>query len=143
MNIEYKNCKNLPCDQLYRLFFAVGWVKENQATQEIKTTQEMMDHFNIGFLNSTFVFSAWDGDTLVGCVRVLSDLHFRSVIYDFAVLPQYQRRGIGTELLKRCRSACRDSEWLVQTDTARIFYEKNGFQINNDDFLTIPCKWFS
>lgn len=47
----------------------------------------MIDNFNIGFLNSTFVFSAWIDEHLVGCVRVLSDLHFRSVIYDLAVLP--------------------------------------------------------
>ncbi len=77
------------------LFFAVGW-----ATEET-TTQEMIDNFNVGFINSTFVFSAWDGERLVGCVRVLSDLHFRSIIYDLAVLPEYQNNGIGSELIRR------------------------------------------
>ena len=79
---------------------------------------------------------------MVGCVRVLSDLHFRSIIYDLAVLPEYQNKGIGKELVRRCINACKDSEWLVQTDCAKGFYEKIGFKENRDCFLTIPCKWF-
>ena len=90
MNIEYKQHKNLPCDELYQLFLAVGWAKEEE------TTQEMIDNFNIGFLHSAFVFSAWADGKLIGCVRVLSDLHFRSVIYDLAVLPAFQHKGIGS-----------------------------------------------
>lgn len=136
MNIEYRNQKDLPCEELYNLFLAVGWADED------KTTQEMIDNFNVGFLNSTFVFSAWIDGHLVGCVRVLSDLHFRSIIYDLAVLPEYQSKGIGTELVHRCIGACEGSEWLVQTDMAKGFYEKIGFRENEDYFLSIPCKWF-
>ncbi len=136
MNIEYRTYKDLPCIELYQLFLAVGW-----ATEE-STTQVMLDNFNIGFINSTFVFSAWNGKQLVGCVRVLSDLHFRSIIYDLAVLPEYQNKGIGSELIRRCRNSCESSEWLVQTDMAKEFYLKNGFKVSNDHFLTIPCKLF-
>lgn len=118
MNIEYREQKDLPCDELYKLFLAVGWAKEEN------TTQEMINNFNIGFLNSTFVFSAWIEGRLVGCVRVLSDLYFRSIIYDLAVLPKYQKNGIGKELIQRCMNACESSEWLVQTDKAKGFYEK-------------------
>ena len=102
----------------------------------------MIDNFNIGFLNSTFVYSAWADEQLVGCVRVLSDLHFRSIIYDLAILTEYQKQGIGRELVQRCINSCKDSEWLVQTDMAKGFYEKIGFKEKNDYFLTIPCKWF-
>lgn len=136
MHIEYRTQKDLPCDELYELFLAVGWATED------KTTQTMIDNFNIGFLNSTFVFSAWVDDRLVGCVRVLSDLHFRSIIYDLAVLPEYQNKGIGKELVHRCINACESSEWLVQTDMAKGFYEEIGFKVNEDFFLTIPCKLF-
>ena len=103
----------------------------------------MLAHFNRPFLNSTFVFSAWDGEKLVGCVRVLSDRIFRSVIYDLAVLPDYQGHEIGRELVRLCRSECPDSEWLVQTTPERVgFYEHLGFRTNSDPLLTIPCKWF-
>lgn len=136
MNVEYRTNKDLTCEELYKLFLSVGWAKEEN------TTQEMIDNFNIGFLNSTFVFSAWVDGQLVGCVRVLSDLHFRSVIYDLAVLPKFQNKGIGTELVRKCTTACESSEWLVQTEKSKAFYEKIGFQKNEDDFLTIPCKLF-
>lgn len=135
MQVEYRTQKDLPCDELYRLFLAVGW-----ATEE-KTTQFMIDNFNVGFVNSTFVFSAWIEGQLVGCVRVLSDCHFRSIIYDLAVLPEYQNKGIGKKLVEKCIHACESSEWLVQTDMAKGFYEKLGFKENADDFLTIPGKW--
>ena len=136
MNVEYRTQKDLPCDGLYQLFLEVGWATEDT------TTQEMIDNFNIGFFNSTFVFSAWVDDKLVGCVRVLSDFHFRSIIYDLAVLPAFQKKGIGKELVQRCLNACEGSEWLVQTDMAKGFYEKIGFKENKDYFLTIPCRWF-
>ena len=136
MLVEYRTQKDLPCNELYQLFLAVGWATED------KTTQAMIDNFNIGFINSTFVFSAWVEERLVGCVRVLSDLHFRSIIYDLAVLPEFQNKGIGKELVQRCINACESSEWLVQTDIAKGFYEKMGFKENSDYFLTIPCKLF-
>lgn len=135
MTIEYKEQKDLPCKEIYKLFLAVGWANE-------KITEEMLSKFNIGFLNSTYVFSAWDDERLVGCVRVLSDLHFRSIILDLAVLPEYQNKGIGTELIRRCREKIPSSEWLVQTDKAKKFYEKIGFTENDDFFLRIPSKWF-
>ncbi len=136
MNIEYRTDKNLPCGELYQLFLAVGWAAEKT------TTPEMLANFNVGFLNSTFVFSAWADGRLVGCVRVLSDCHFRSIIYDLAVLPEFQHKGIGTELVRLCRSSCEGSEWLVQTDSAAGFYKKIGFRENSDTFMTIPCRWF-
>lgn len=136
MIVEYRTQKELPCNELYRLFLAVGWASEE------KTTQDMIDNFNTGFINSTFVFSAWVEGRLVGCVRVLSDLHFRSVIYDLAVLPEFQHKGIGKELVQRCINECKNSEWLVQTDMAKGFYEKLGFKENPDFFMTIPCKLF-
>ena len=136
MNITYKSIKDLPNQQLYKLFVSVGWADEST------TTQSMIDNFNKPFINSTLVVSAWDDGVLVGCVRVLSDLMFRSVIYDLAVLPEYQGNGIGKELVKWCREQCPNSEWLVGTTTEKAsFYEYIGFKKSNDEFLNIPCKW--
>ena len=137
MNTTYKAIKDLPNEQLYKLFVSVGWADEST------TTQAMIDNFNKPFINSTIVISAWDNDLLVGCVRVLSDKMFRSVIYDLAVLPEYQGKGIGKELVKKCREEIPNSEWLVGTINERAsFYEKLGFEKNTDVFLSIPCKWF-
>lgn len=135
MEIRYDARKDLPFDKLHTLFQAVGW-------SDGTTTPAMLENFNVPFRNSTLVWSAWDGDTLAGCVRVLSDKMFRSVIYDLAVLPKYQGCGIGKELVRRCQAAFPGSEWLVGTETAAEFYERLGFRRSDDVFLTIPCKWF-
>lgn len=85
------------------------------------------------------MISAWDDDRLVGAVRVLSDKAIRSGIYDLVVDPEYQNRGIGKELVRRCIAHFPDSEWLVQTEKHIAgFYEKMGFKIYNDVVLTIP-----
>ena len=139
MNILYNDTKkDLPSEQLHKLFVSVGWSGGGE-------TQGMVDNYNIPFINSTLVISAWESDHLVGAVRVLSDKMFRSVIYDLLVLPEYQNKGIGTELLKRCIAHYPDSEWLVGTENHIAgYYEKLGFKrISDGVFLNIPCKLFT
>jgi len=138
MNVVYSDTKkDLPSEQLHKLFISVGWSDGSE-------TADMIKNYNIPFINSTLVISAWANERLIGIVRVLSDQMFRSVIYDLLVLPEFQNRGIGKELIKCCIAHFPNSEWLVQT-TEKIssYYEKHGFQVNHDIFLTIPCKLFS
>ena len=139
MSITYNDTqKDLPPEQLHRLFVAVGWSDGSE------TPEMIQKGYSIPWINSTLVVSAWDGGSLVGAVRVLSDTMFRSIIYDLMVLPKYQNRGIGKGLIERCIDHFPDSEWLVQT-TKEIsgYYEKMGFTVNNDTFLSIPSKLFS
>ncbi|MGI6200240.1 MAG: GNAT family N-acetyltransferase [Christensenellales bacterium] len=138
MAIQYLDTvKALPADQLRRLFMAVGWSDGSETPQQ-------QERFNIGFIHATLVVSAWEGERLIGAVRVLSDQVFRSIIYDLLVDPDYQHRGIGRELARRCMAHYPTSEWLVQTTPERAsFYEGLGFQVNGDVFLSIPCKLFT
>lgn len=102
----------------------------------------LLKNFNKPFINSTLVVSAWENERLVGAVRVLSDKIIRSIIYDLIVDPEYQNRGIGKELVKRCLKSFPDSEWLVCTTHDKTgYYVKLGFQVDNGCFLTIPSKW--
>jgi ribosomal protein S18 acetylase RimI-like enzyme len=138
VDITYNDIqKDLPPEQLHTLFVSVGWSDGSETPDMVKTG------YGIPWINSTLVVSAWAGELLVGAVRVLSDTMFRSIIYDLLVLPEYQNRGIGVELLRRCTEHFPNSEWLVQT-TEEIsgYYKKHGFKINDDVFLTIPCKLF-
>lgn len=138
MGIIYNDTKkDLPSEQLHRLFMSVGWSDGSE-------TSNMIKNYNIPFINSTLVISAWENERLIGVVRVLSDKMFRSIIYDLLVLPEFQNKGIGKELIKRCIEHFPNSEWLVQT-TEKIssYYEKNSFKVNNDVFLSIQCKLFS
>lgn len=137
MSINYDEIKkDLPCEQLLNLFMSAGWCKG-------EITQEQKENFNIGFINSTLVVSAWEDNCLVGAVRVISDKIFRSVIYDLVVIPEYQNKGIGKELVRRCILKYPNSEWLVQsTKEIYNYYEKLGFKIKEDVFLTKQSKYF-
>ena len=138
MSISYNDTKkDLPSDELHKLFISAGWSNGLE-------TPEMIGNYNIPFINSTLVVSAWKDDRLVGVVRVLSDKMFRSIIYDLVIYPEFQNRGIGKALIGCCFSHYPNSEWLVQTtkETAG-YYEKLGFKINHDTFLSVPCKYFT
>lgn len=113
--------KALPNEKLMALFRAVGWTTEDDE-------QTHLHHFNVPFQGSSFVVSAWDGDMLVGCARVISDGAVRSVLYDLAVLPQYQGQGIGSNLLSRCMKRYPTTEWIAETTEPCVsFYGKHGF----------------
>jgi len=68
--------------------------------------------YNIPFINSTLTISAWENERMIGAVRALSDKMFRSIIY---VLPKFQNKGIGKELLKCHIEHFPNSEWIIQT----------------------------
>jgi len=127
--------KDLPCAQLYYLFKTAGWADGTE-------TNEMRNYFNLPFINSTLVISAWEKERLVGVVRVLSDKVIRSVIYDLVVDPEFQGMEIGKELIKRCIAHYPYTEWLIQTtDKIADYYEKIGFTKYKDVVLYIPSKW--
>ncbi len=50
-------------------------------------------------LSRTLNITAYDGGTLVGCLRILTDGYFFGTITEMLVLPEYQRQGIGSRLL--------------------------------------------
>jgi GNAT superfamily N-acetyltransferase len=127
--------KDLPVNQLRNLFMSAGWIREPE-------TQEMTLNFNLPFINSTLVISAWWGERLVGVVRVLSDKIIRSIIHDLVVDPEFQYKGIGGELLKRCIQTYPKTEWIVQTEDCNVeYYLENGFIRYPRDVLFKPSVW--
>ncbi len=136
IDIKY-NCKlkRLPVRALQDLFLAVGW---SDGTEN----EKMMEQFNLPFINSTLVISAWDEQKLVGVIRVLSDKIIRSVIYDLAVLPEYQDLGIGSMLLKKCLQKYPNTAWVVETtENNTSYYKKIGFEESTYITLRIKSKW--
>lgn len=128
--------KALPCDQLLHLFRAVGW-----ASGEANPAHDAS--FNIGYIHSTLVISAWEGGRLVGAVRVLSDTIFRAYLLDLVVDPAYHQQGIGRELVARCIAHYPDAHWLVSAaEDAVAFYHKCGFT-ENGGYMSIPGKYCS
>lgn len=127
--------KALPTKELHRLFQIAGWSDGTES-------HDMIERFNLPFVNSTLVISAWSGQRLVGFVRVLSDQIVRSVLHDLIVDPQYQGRRIGKTLVRKCIEHFPDTEWLVQTTSKTAnFYEQLGFKKFEEEVLALPSKW--
>jgi GNAT superfamily N-acetyltransferase len=116
--------ESLPGEQAYfRLFESTGW----NTGYRLKPTElyEALTH-------SWHSVNAYDSSTLVGTGRVISDGILHALIVDVIVLPQYQRQGIGTNimlrLLDKCRRyAVRDVQLFCARDKAP-FYERLGFR---------------
>ena len=85
---------------------------------------------------SLLTLAAYDGDRLCGIVRGVGDGVSVLYIQDLLVLPEYQRRGIGSKLLKQMLMAFPDVNQTVlladDTETAAAFYEKAGFRKVNE-----------
>lgn len=92
--------------------------------------------------NTTATFTAYDGERPVGMVRLIGDGGMSFYIKDFAVIPEYQARGVGTLLMERLEGGIReriDPGWavsleLISTKEALPFYVKRGFEER-------PCAW--
>ena len=79
-------------------------------------------------LSRTLNITAYDGETLVGCLRILTDGYFFGTITEMLVLPDYQRQGIGSRLLQLARENTPTMLYFGAQPDAEKFYERNGCQ---------------
>ncbi len=85
-------------------------------------------------LRRTRNITAYDGETLVGCLRILSDGYFFGTITELLVSPAYQRRGIGSTLLRLAKENTPTMLYFGAQPGLESFYEKNGFQRSLQSF---------
>lgn len=91
--------------------------------------------YPIAIENSAFICICLFNNVIVGAGRVISDLHRFAFIVDLNVKPDYQRKGIGTRLIKNIVRECRDdniNQVEISTDPnlpwIEAFYTKAGFR---------------
>ena len=77
-------------------------------------------------LSRTMNLTAYDGETLAGCLRILTDGCFFGTITELLVLPAYQGRGIGSRLLALARAHAPTLLYFGAQPGLEGFYEKNG-----------------
>ena len=79
--------------------------------------------------NSHSVITAWDGNCLVGLANAISDNHLVVYYPHLLVHPDFQRVGIGAEIMRRLIQKYRNfhQHMLVADGRAIEFYKKCGF----------------
>lgn len=88
MNIRYiSSVENINGKDVSHLFKVVGWGERPSET------------VRPSFERISFTRFAYNDRELVGVGRTIDDGYYYGWIVDLAVLPQYQRKGIGTRIL--------------------------------------------
>ena len=77
-------------------------------------------------LSKTLNITAYDGARLVGCLRILSDGYYFGTITELLVLLEYQKKGIGSNLLQLAKASTPTMLYFGAQPGAEGFYEKNG-----------------
>jgi ribosomal protein S18 acetylase RimI-like enzyme len=122
--IEYRDVSDaIDLRQLAHLFESVGW---QHRTRDPQRLAQMVR-------GSMYDVSAFDGGALVGYARAISDGAFNAYVSTVAVLPAYQRRGIGRELVRRLVEGRDHIQFVLHADPdVHPFYARCGFRPATD-----------
>ena len=123
MDIVYKNTHTFSKKQLQELFLSVEW-----------SSGHFPDKLVVAMKNFETVYSAWDGDKLVGMVCAMDDGIMTAYVHYLLVHPDYQLKGIGKELVERVKTHYKDYLRIVVVayDAELKFYEYCGFEKADD-----------
>ena len=122
MNIICSSLAKISTDQAIDLYIR-STLGERRPIHNRQAFENMYRHANL-------IISAWDGDKLVGISRSLSDFSYVAYLSDLAVDVQYQKQGIGKQLIEKTKSALGPECMLVllAAPKAREYYEPLGFE---------------
>jgi len=109
-------------DDIARLYTEVGWTSY---TADLATLRR-------GFENSLLVLAAYEGDELLGIIRVVGDGETIIFIQDIVVFPAHHRKGVGSALMRAILdrySNVRQIELATDNTPKTIaFYTSMGFK---------------
>jgi len=124
--MEIRKYEIFHLEEIINLYQSVGWTNY---LERISVLEE-------AYANSLCVIGAYDNEKLVGIIRAVGDGRMIVFVQDIIVLPEYQRKGIGTKLLKAVMDKYHDvyqMELLTDnTEKTKAFYRSVGFTASDD-----------
>ncbi|WP_096155021.1 MULTISPECIES: GNAT family N-acetyltransferase [Bacillus] len=116
--------EGVPSESVEELFQDAGWARETPEWQKEKYT--------LIFQNSTWAFTIWDRDQMVGMIRVISDKIMAANIMDLVVHSRYRGQGLGQKLVSLCVQKLPHGDWFAHTSADNFsFYKKCGFEVKD------------
>jgi N-acetylglutamate synthase-like GNAT family acetyltransferase len=131
VNIVYQINKPIKAEDLADVFMLSG-IK--RPVDQLERLEKMIEHADI-------IVTAWDEDTLVGVARAITDFSYCCYLSDLAVRRDYQKKGIGKELITRLQAEIGEEValLLLAAPDAMNYYPHIGFKRAENAFL-IPRK---
>jgi len=127
MNIQYKTGLIPTTAEIIEVYNSSGL---NRPTTDARRIAGM-------YANSNLIVTAWDGDLLVGISRALTDFHFSCYLSDLAIRKEYQKQGIGKELVRLTKEAIGPLSMLLllSAPAAMEYYPKIGMDKLDNAFM--------
>ena len=122
--IEYRDNATITAEQAIELYKR-STLGERRPIHNVQTFEAMLKNANL-------TITAWDGKTLVGISRSLTDFAYVAYLADLAVDQEYQRSGIGKQLIEETKSRLGPECMIVllAAPKANEYYEHIGFEHN-------------
>lgn len=122
---------------------AIEYTDKAPSLEEYKAMRRAVNFLNLSdriasnALNNAFhITTVRDNGKAIGMIRVLSDGSYANFITDVIVIPEYQRQGIGKEMMRRTvefmKSTLEPGEtiilYLMSASGKEEFYKQFGFK---------------
>jgi predicted N-acetyltransferase YhbS len=121
MNIQYEHSRQIRDDEFVDLLKR-STLAERRPIDDPNCIRAMLHHANL-------LCTAWDGNRLVGVARSVTDFEYCCYLSDLAVDEDYQKAGIGRELIRLTRSRLGNKAKIIllAAPAAEAYYPKIGF----------------
>jgi N-acetylglutamate synthase-like GNAT family acetyltransferase len=120
MTPVFRDTKEIDWDQLLELQHSAAWCRHRSLEQLTKAIH-----------NSQLLITAWEGNRLIACARVLTDYVYRAVVFDVIVHPDYQGKGLGRQVMEQIvnHPSLKEVEYyFLYTADKQGFYRRLGWQ---------------
>ena len=134
MSIRYEYNRVIGEDEFVDLLKR-STLAQRRPVDDPKCIKAMLEHANL-------VCTAWDGETLVGVARSLTDFEYCCYLSDLAVDEAYQKQGIGRELIRltQSRLGSRAKIILLAAPKAEGYYSRIGFDTHRSAWIVSATK---
>ncbi|MFA7421647.1 MAG: GNAT family N-acetyltransferase [Melioribacteraceae bacterium] len=126
--IEYKIESNLSVEEFVDVLNDSS-LGERRPVADILRIQKMIDNANL-------IVTARDNGSLIGVSRSVSDFSYCTYLSDLAVIKQYQKMGIGKELIRQTKLAGGEAKLILLSAPAAVdYYPRIGMKSHPHCFM--------
>lgn len=128
MNLIYNREDDLSAEEFIHVLNESGLGERRPVNDYEKITKMIA--------NANLIITARESNKLIGVARSLTDFTYCTYLSDLAVALDFQKRGIGKELINRTYEASKPAKLILLSAPAAVdFYPKIGMEKHNNCYI--------